>query len=102
VLLIMRLASRTVLVPLLLILGVALGLIGAARPLEVHQATSAGLYNEEHVLAALDTVSGDAPLPHVPGAIWLPLAAYATPLAAEISLSATLLRYTDPRAPPLA
>ncbi len=91
---------RTVLVPLLLILGVALGLVDAAQPLEVHQATSAGLYNEEHVLAALDSLSGDAPLPHVLGAIWLPLAACAALLAAETPLSATPFRYTDPRAPP--
>jgi hypothetical protein len=93
---------RAVLVPLLLLLGVALGLVDAAQPLHVHQATSAGLYNEEHVLAALDSLSGDAPLPHVPGAIWLPLAAGAALLAAELTLAATSLRYTDPRAPPLA
>jgi hypothetical protein len=92
---------RTVLVSLLLILGVVLGLVGAAQPLEVHQAASAGLYNEDHVLAALDAMSGDAPLPHVLGAIWLPLAACAAPHAAEIPLATTALRYTDPRAPPL-
>jgi hypothetical protein len=89
-------------VPLLLVLVVGLSAVQVSQPLDLHQASSAGLYNEEHVLAVLDSVSGDAPLPHVPGAIWLPLAAGAALLAAELTFAATPLRHTDPRAPPLA
>lgn len=93
---------RTVLVPLLLILGVVLGLVDAAQPLELHQATSPGLYNEEHVLAALDAMSGDAPLPHVLDALWLPVAAGVALFSTALRPLATPLRHTDPRAPPLA
>jgi hypothetical protein len=98
----MRHPLRAVFVPVLLGLVLALGLVDAVQPLELHQAASAGLYNEEHVLAALDTLSGDAPLPHLLGAISLPLAAGAALPAAEPRLFATPLRHTDPRAPPLA
>ncbi|HET8575630.1 MAG TPA: hypothetical protein VFO18_00920 [Methylomirabilota bacterium] len=97
----MRRHARSILIPLLLALGVSLGLVDAVQPLELHQSPSAGLYNEEHVLAALDTVSGDAPLPHVLGPLSLPLAAGAALPAAEPRVFATPLRHTGPRAPPL-
>lgn len=97
----MRQLVRPFFVPVLLALVVGVAVLQVTQPIDLHQASSAGLYNEEHVLAALDSVSGDAPLPHVLGAIWLPLATGATLLAAEIPLFATPLRYTDPRAPPL-
>ncbi len=97
----MRHPFRAVLVPVLLGLVVGLGLLHAGQPLDLHQASNSGFYNEEHVLAALDSVSGDAPLPHVLGAIWLPLTAGAELLAVECLLSSTPLRHTDPRAPPL-
>ncbi len=88
-------------VPLLLAAVVGLAAVQVSQPLDLHKASSAGLYNEEHVLAALDSVSGDAPLPHAPGAIWLPLTAGAAPFAGERSGFTTPLRHTDPRAPPL-
>jgi hypothetical protein len=98
----MRHLLRSIFVPLLLAAVVGLAAVEVSQPLDLHKASSAGLYNEEHVLAALDSVSGDAPLPHVPGAIWLPLAAGAALFAADRSGFTTPLRHTDPRAPPLA
>ena len=97
----MRQPLRAVFVPVLLGLVLALGLVHGSQPLELHQAASPGLYNEEHVLAALDTLSGDAPLPHVLGAIWLPVAAGVALFATALRPLATPLRHTDPRAPPL-
>lgn len=97
----MRHPLRSLAVPAFLALAVLLAGVNAAQPLELHQASSPGLYNVEHVLAALDSVSGDAPLPHVLGAVWLPVAAGAALLATALRLLATPLRHTDPRAPPL-
>jgi hypothetical protein len=98
----MRHLVRSLFVPALLALMVGVAVLQVTQPIDLHQASSAGLYNEEHVLTVLDSVSGDAPLPHVPGAIWLPLAAGAAPFAGERSGFTTPLRHTDPRAPPLA
>ncbi len=38
----------------------------AGQPRHLHQAASAGLYNEEHVLASLHFLGSDVPLPDRP------------------------------------
>jgi hypothetical protein len=53
-------------------LALLLALVAIALPLEagqlrhLHQASSAGLYNEEHVLASLEFLGGEVPLPGGP------------------------------------
>ncbi len=98
----MRRSLRSCAVAALLAAAVLLAGVSASQPLHLHEGASAGLYNEEHVLAALDSVSGDAPLPHVLGAVWLPLFAGAALLASGLRLTAAPLRHSDSRAPPLA
>ena len=74
----------------------------ASQPLHVHEAGTSGLYNEEHVLAALDSLSGDLPLPDAGPAVFVALVAGARLLARGVRLSAPLLSLSDSRAPPFA
>jgi len=53
--------TRGGLLTLLLVLVSLAVPLKASRPLHMHDADTAGLYNEEHVLASLDSVLGDLP-----------------------------------------
>jgi hypothetical protein len=87
---------------LLLAVGLALTVVQAGQPLHLHRGSTAGLYNEEHVLAALDSAAGDAPLPsNAPGAgPGLAPTKVLRPAAARPAAPVATL--ADPRAPPLA
>lgn len=74
----------------------------ASQPLHLHEAGTAGLYNEEHVLGSLDSVVGDAPLPDAHCAVFIALATDARLSAGGARLSAPLLDLAPSRAPPLA
>jgi hypothetical protein len=74
----------------------------ASQPLHLHEAGTAGLYNEEHVLRSLDSVVGDLPLPDARFAVFIALVAGACLTAAGARLSAPVLDLADSRAPPLA
>jgi hypothetical protein len=87
---------------LLLVAVLSLGLLHAVQPLHVHDATSVGLYNEAHVLAALDSVTVDVPLPDQPPGIGIDVSRTAAPLAACDAPAWPRSRSTQPRAPPLA
>jgi len=87
---------------LLLVLVVSLGALHAAQPLHLHHGDTAGLYNEEHVLAALDSVSSDVPLPDEPPAARIDLAPIETPPPAAVAFGTAVARLADSRAPPLA
>ena len=89
-------------IAVLLALVLALGAVHAALPLHLHHGASAGLYNEEHVLAALDSVSGDIPLPAAVAGVGIDLAPTSTAPPAAGPPIAPLVRPTAPRAPPLA
>ncbi len=97
-----RRPSSTVTRALLLAVAVMLAVLHASQPLHFHRGTTAGLYNEEHVLAALDSVSDDAPLPESPSAIPADLVTGPNTLAAGARLSAPVARHADSRAPPPA
>jgi hypothetical protein len=86
----------------LLALALVLALAQASQPLHLHKSDTSGLYNEEHVWASLESVSGDAPLPAGPDALPFALAAAAPLLAAAGPTPAAPLRHSDPRAPPRA
>jgi hypothetical protein len=87
----------------LLVIALALGglIVEQSQLLHVHKGESAGLYNEQHVLAALLAApSGGAPLPDAPALAFL---------VALVGLIALLLfwwggvpapRHAAPRAPP--
>lgn len=89
-------------VPLLLVLVCLAVPLEASQPLDVHEAGTAGLYNEEHVLASLDSLSGDLPLPDAGRAVFVALVASAWVLAPGARLSAPALSLSDSRAPPFA
>jgi hypothetical protein len=73
----------------------------ASQPIHLHDAGSAGLYNEEHVLASLDSVSGDLPLPDASTAVFIRHVGGAGRLTG-FHLPASVASLTDSRAPPVA
>jgi hypothetical protein len=85
-----------------------LALVSLVVPLEtsqvphVHEAGTTGIYNEEHVLASLDSLLGDLPLPGAGSAAFVTLVASACLLAGGARLSAPALSLSDSRAPPSA
>jgi len=89
-------------IALLLAVGLALTVFHAGQPVHLHHGATAGFYNEEHVLAALDSVTSDAPLPADGPGIGLDLAPAKAQLPAGARLVTTVGRLADSRAPPLA
>ena len=87
---------------LLLIAVLAVGLLHVAQPIHRHDATSLGLYNEVHVLAALDSVTVDVPLPDAPPSVAIDPAPAPAPLAPRDAPASPAARSTQSRAPPLA
>jgi hypothetical protein len=87
---------------LLLVVAVALGMLHTAQPLHLHHGATSGVYNEEHVLAALDSATGDAPLPAAPPGAGIDLAPTEAPRFTDAPPAAPALRTTRSRAPPLA
>ncbi|MEX2221529.1 MAG: hypothetical protein WEG40_07000 [Candidatus Rokuibacteriota bacterium] len=70
------------------------------QPRHVHEASSAGLYNEDHVLANLEFLGGDGPLPDIPATVALPRLTTACALAHGTRPAAPALRLAGSRAPP--
>jgi hypothetical protein len=85
---------------LLLLIAVALPL-EATQPIHLHDAGTIGIYNEEHVLASLDSVSGDLPLPDACAAVFLPHVGGADRLT-DFRLPVSVVSLADSRAPPAA
>jgi hypothetical protein len=72
----------------------------AGQPRHLHEAATAGLYNEDHVLASLEFLGGDGPLPDFPAAVSLTLIVAACALAGRTRPAAPALRLAGSRAPP--
>jgi hypothetical protein len=72
----------------------------AGQPHHVHEAPTAGLYNAEHILATLEFVGGDGPLPDAPAAVFA--ARLVTPCAAGLDCVPDTAPggLADSRAPP--
>ena len=87
---------------ILLALVLALLTLHAGQPPHVHKATTPGAYNEEHVLASLESVVGDVPLPEQGPAIAVALSTRAPVLAPDRHFSSEFAQHADSRAPPLA
>jgi uncharacterized membrane protein len=85
---------------LLVLVVVVAAPLQASLPLHVHEADSAGIYNEEHVLASLDSRSADAPLSDAGPAVFVALVASACPLALGVQRAAPVPGFSDSRAPP--
>jgi len=92
----LRLAAIAV---LLALVAVALPL-RAGQPRHLHQATSVGLYNEEHVLASLEFVGGDVPLPDGPPTDIVALVVFPCPAGPAERPADPVASLTDSRAPP--
>jgi len=69
-------------------------------PRHVHEASTAGVYNEDHVLASLEFLGGDGPLPDLPTAVSLALITAACALPRRTRPVAPALRLACSRAPP--
>ena len=72
----------------------------ASYPRHVHDAPTAGVYNEDHVLASLEFLGGDGPLPDLPTAASLALIAAACALLRRTRPVVPALRLAGSRAPP--
>ena len=94
--------ARAVMAGLLLVLVSLAVPIEASQPLHIHEAGTAGLYNQEHILASLDSVSGDLPLPYAGPSVFVALIASPCPLARGARLAAPSPSLSDSRAPPIA
>ena len=94
--------ARAVMAGLLLVLVSLAVPLEASQPLHTHEAGTAGLYNEEHVLTSLDSLSGDLPLPDAGSAVFIALVASACLLTGGARLSAPVPNLADSRAPPFA
>jgi hypothetical protein len=87
---------------LLLVLVSLAAPLKASQPLHVHEAGTAGLYNEEHILVTLDSLSGDLPLPDLGSAVFVALVAGARLLTRGERPSLPVPSVSDSRAPPSA
>ena len=74
--------------------------IKASYPRHLHEASTAGVYNADHVLASLEFLGGDGPLPDLPTAVSLALITAACALPRRGRPAAPALRLADSRAPP--
>ena len=83
---------------LLLLVALAVPL-EASQPLHLHEAGTVGLYNEEHVLASLYSVSGDLLLPDAPPTVFIAHVGRAGLLASS-RFAAPVVSLSDSRAPP--
>jgi hypothetical protein len=97
-----RFSLRVTTAILVLVLASLAVPLEVSQPLHLHKAGAAGLYNEEHVLASLDSLSADAPLPATPSPVCITLVARASVLARDARLSSPLPSLAESRAPPLA
>ena len=94
--------GHAVMITLLLALVSLAVPLEASQPLHLHDADTVGLYNEEHVLASLDSALGDLPLPDAGVAVFIALVAGACLTAGGARLSTPVLDLAGSRAPPLA
>jgi hypothetical protein len=94
-------ARRALVILLLLLVSLAIPL-EASPPLHLHEAGSAGLYNQEHILWSLDSVTGDLPLPNVDSSVCIALVTDACLTPGGGRLFTTVLDLTESRAPPRA
>ena len=93
--------ARAVAGALLLLLITLAVPLEASQPIHLHDAGTVGLYNEEHVLASLDSVSGDLPLSDACAAVFILHVGGASRLTG-FRLPASVISLTDSRAPPAA
>ena len=84
---------------LLALVAIALPL-KAGQPRHLHQATSAGLYNEEHVLAGLEFLGGDVSLPDGPPTDFVALVVGPCPVGPAEGHADPVVSLADSRAPP--
>ena len=71
------------------------------QPLHLHKGTTPGAYNEEHVLASLESVIGDVPLPDQAPSLPIALATERTVPLRDRQAAPAFARHRDSRAPPL-
>ncbi|HSF01616.1 MAG TPA: hypothetical protein VLA62_01310 [Solirubrobacterales bacterium] len=89
-------------VTLLLVLVSLVVPLETSQPLHLHEAGSVGLYNQEHVLRALDSISADLPLPDGDLAVFIALVTGTCLTAGGARISAPVLDLAASRAPPIA
>ena len=87
---------------ILLAFVLALLTLHASQPSHLHKGTTPGAYNEEHVLASLESAVGDVPLPDQAPSLSVGLATQRTAPVPDRRVASTFARHRDSRAPPLA
>jgi hypothetical protein len=81
---------------------VGLLVLHAGQLTHLHKGTTAGAYNEEHVLASLESATGDVPLPAPAPSLVIARALERTVPVAFSPVPSLSARQQDSRAPPLA
>lgn len=94
--------ARGMMAALLLVLVSLVVPLESSQILHVHEADTPGIYNEEHVFASLDWLSGDLPLPGAGSAVFVALVASACLLTGGARLSSPVPNLAGSRAPPFA
>jgi hypothetical protein len=89
-------------IALLLVGLVVLAVVAAGQPLHVHDSDEPGLFNEEHVFAALDSVTGELSLSGRAPMIGIGLVRTTARLPDGVWPAAASSRHAASRAPPLA
>jgi len=92
-----HLATRVLLAFVLALLA-----LHAGQPTHVHKGTTPGAYNEEHVLASLESTTGEMPLPDPAPSIFVLLNILTSAPRLDQAISSSVPRHADSRAPPLA
>ena len=92
-----RLAARVLLAFVLALLA-----LHAGQPTHVHKGTTPGAYNEEHVLASLESTTGDVPLANPAPSIVMFLNIRTSAPTLDQAIPSSIPRHADSRAPPLA
>jgi hypothetical protein len=86
----------------LLALVVALLVLHVGQLTHLHKGTTAGAYNEEHVLASLESAIGDVPLPAQTASVAIARTVQPTVPVAPSPVPSLSPRQRASRAPPLA
>jgi len=87
---------------LLLVLALTLLTLHSGQAPHLHRGATPGTYNEEHVLASLDSAIGDVPLPDQAPALSVAIATQRPTPAPDRTVASAFARHAASRAPPLA
>lgn len=82
-------------------IGLVAFLVAGGQLSHIHQSSTLGLYNEQHVVQGLAALTNGAPLPDAPAAAYLLLVVATAAIVEGLRLAVPAARHAAPRAPPV-